>query len=302
MHKTDWFYNRKWGVFAHYLHGEQNSPGHPGNLGFGTVDWNEHVKAVDTDLLAKQLHEAGAGYFIITIMQRTKHLIAPNETYNRITGYKTGEACCERDLIGDILTSLEKYDIPLGLYFTGDGPLDDPQAGEGMGYVSQENKVSVDFVRNWASVAAEYSRRYGDKVKLWWVDGCYEFIGYDEEKLAILANAIKSGNPNAIVSLNCGVMDRVSGYSLSDDFTTGEMNDFVDIPDQRFVNGAQWHILSYLSPVNWALNGTKRDGAYMRDYVNKVHEKGGVVTIDICMHRDGSFDEEQLNVLKEINK
>lgn len=275
-------------------------------MSVGHLNWNEHVEAFDTDLLAKQLHEAGAGYYIITIMQRSKYMIAPNETYNNLTGYKTGEACCKRDLIADIIKSLEKYDIPLGLYFTGDGPLDDPQAGKGMGYISNKvgahtEKVSTDFVKNWASVVEEYSKRYGDKVKLWWVDGCYEQIGYNEEKLAILAKGIKSGNPNTLVSLNCGVMERVSGYSESDDFTTGEMEDFIDIPDQRFINGSQWHILAYLSPTNWGNPGSKRDGAYMKNYINKVHTNGGVVSIDCCLRRDGSIDPDLLKVLKEIN-
>ncbi len=34
------------------------------------------------------------------------------------------------------------------------------------------------------------------KVVGWWVDGCYQSIGYDENKLAILAKGLKSGNPD----------------------------------------------------------------------------------------------------------
>lgn len=309
MHKTDWFYNKRWGVFNHYLYGAQLDPEHPGKAASELYGWNEYVNKFDTDLLAKQLHEAGAGYYIITIMQRSQYMLAPNETYNKITGYKPGEACCERDLIADLIKSLDKYDIPLGLYYTGDGPLNDPKAGKSMGNFTEipgehpKDPVSVEFVTKWASVAAEYSKRYGDKIKLWWVDGCYDFNGYDEEKLAIMAAGVKAGNPNALVSLNCGVKgDRVYGYSLSDDFTTGEMLSFEDVPDQRFIDGAQWHTLSYLSPVNWGAPGTRYDGAYMRDYVNRVHEKGGVVSIDCAVRVDGSIDPEQLEVLKAINK
>ena len=56
-----------------------------------------------------------------------------------------------------------------------------------------KDPVSVEFVTKWASVVEEYSKRYGDKIKLWWVDGCYDFNGYDEEKLAILAKGVKEG-------------------------------------------------------------------------------------------------------------
>jgi hypothetical protein len=42
----------------------------------------------------------------------------------------------------------------------------------------------------------EYGQRYGEKVAGWWVDGCYPFIGYDDEKLGILARALKPDGPN----------------------------------------------------------------------------------------------------------
>ena len=48
-------------------------------------------------------------------------------------------------------------------------------------------QVNDQYVQNWAAVAAEYSRRYGDKVKGWWVDGCYAHIGYNETRWRILA-------------------------------------------------------------------------------------------------------------------
>ena len=36
----------------------------------------------------------------------------------------------------------------------------------------------------------------------------------------------------------------------------------------------------------------------MRDYVKAVNEKGGVVSIDIAIFRDGSFDWGQLEALR----
>ena len=312
-HKTDWLYNKKWGVFVHYLYVTQNNPLRKCNMDVGETDWNECVDSFDVDLLAKQLHEAGAGYLFVTLLQRKRFICAPNAAFDRITSYKPGEACSKRDLINDIYNALQKYDIDLMLYFTGDGPLDDPKAGPAMGYVNQADKVTLPYVKNWAEVAAEYSCRYGEKIKGWWVDGCYSFIGYDEEKLKIIADALRKGNPDTLISLNCGVEARVSAYSISDDFTTGEMNDFVDIPDQRFIinaNGhkAQWHTLSFLGiPPDgnkyngWCQPGSKYNGEYMREYVNKVHNYGGVVTIDVCLNRDGSIDKEQFEVLKKIN-
>ena len=306
-HKTDWFYNKKWGVFIHLLDATQNNPNRAANMGAGKTDWSEYIDSLDADLIAGQIAEANAGYLCLTVMQRSKNMLAPNETFNRITGYKTGEACAKRDFIDDMYKALNKHGIDLLLYYTGDGPLDDPQAGKAFGYTSQNDKVPMEFVQKWADVVREYSIRYGSKVKAWWADGCYSFIGYDEPRLKIMAEALRAGNPDALVALNRGVEARVSAYSEHDDFTTGEMNDFTDLPDSRFISGAQWHTLSFLGVPpdgniynGWCQPGVKYTGEYMRDYITKVHERGGVVTIDVCMFRDGRIDKDQMNVLRKL--
>jgi alpha-L-fucosidase len=273
------------------------------------TSWNECVNELDVELMARQLKDVGAGYLFFTVMQVTKHLCAPNDTYNKITGFKPGEAASDRDLVNDLHGALEAYGIDLYLYYTGDGPCQDPIGGPAFGCVDPRKGVSRDFVVKWASVLREYCVRYGDKVKGWWIDGCYnKAFGYDEEKLKIYKDAIRDGNKNAIVAFNNGVQERVSYYSTHDDFLAGEMNDFVDIPESRFINGKQWHILAPLgvSPDGsgwhaWCRPGIKRTGVYMQKYVKKVNGKGGVVTIDVCLGRDGSIHEDQIEVLREIH-
>ena len=306
-HKTDWFYEKKWGAFIHLLNGVQNSPGRAANMGAGNADWSDYIDSLDAEFIAAQIAEANAGYLFLTLMQRSRHMLAPNGTYDKITGYKPGEACAKRDFVEDMYQALNKRGIELMLYFTGDGPLDDPIAGPAFGFVSQTQKVTAEFAQKWAGVLKEYSKRYGKKVKGWWVDGCYPFIGYDEPKLKFYADAIKAGNPDALVALNVGVEARVSAYSQSDDFTTGEQNEFADLPDSRFLGGSQWHTLSFLGvpPDGTAYNGwcqpkSKYTGGYMRDYVEKVHERGGVVTIDLCMYRDGHIDGDQMDVIRAL--
>ena len=75
------------------------------------AEWNDMVDSVDTDRLARTLHEMGCGYYFITVMQGTRFMIAPNDAYSRITGITPGEGCCKRDLIRDLAGSLQKYDI-----------------------------------------------------------------------------------------------------------------------------------------------------------------------------------------------
>ena len=309
---TDRLFNKKWGVFTHYLNGCQNEPGHPSCTADKATSWDECVNELDVGLIARQLKETGAGYLFITVMQQTKHLCAPNETYNEITGYKTGEAASSRDLINDLHAALSPLGIDLYLYFTGDGPFLDPIAGPAFGYVEPRGNVPYDFIHKWASVLKEYSARYGDKVYGWWIDGCYGINGihaswYDDDKLKLYKDAIRAGNDRAIVAFNGGVFEKVSYYSAHDDFLAGEMNDFVDMPDSRFIKGKQWHILAPLGVSadgtewgGWCMPGVKRQAGYVRDYVKKVNEKGGVATIDVCLKRDGSFFEEQFDVLKSI--
>jgi hypothetical protein len=295
--KTDWFVGAKYGVFVHYLAGLQNNPEHVTSLGQST-SWDECVRQFDVEKFADRMHEAGAGYVIITMMQRGRFLIAPNATFDRMTGYQPGEACATRDLVEDLYQALDKRNIALMLYWTGDGPCDDPKAAAGMACPA-DGKVTETFVRNWAAVVREYGERYGDKVKGWWTDGCYRFIGYDDQKLGILAEGLRAGYPDRIIALNPGVEDRVRSYSRHEDYTTGEQNSFTDLPTSRFVDGEQWHILSYLGST-WGQPGTCRSKRDLIDYVHAVNAKGGVVSIEVILYRDGDLDRSQLEILKAL--
>ncbi len=294
---TDWFLKAGFGVFVHYLNGLQNNRAQLHSLGEET-DWDACVHQFNTDHFADAMREVGAGYVIFTIMQVTRFMIAPNDTYDRITGYKPGEACARRDLVEDLYRSLSRRNIPLMLYFTGDGPRADPKAGPAFGCGTP---VTTDFVRKWASVVEEYGMRYGKKVVGYWTDGCYPFIGYDDEKLGIMARALKAGNPSRIIALNRGVDPKVMSYTRHEDFTAGEQNRFWDIPVSRWLNGEQWHILSFLGPT-WAQPGCGYTKDQLAQYVTEAHARGGVVSIDAMLYRDGLLDRSQRELLKAVRE
>lgn len=313
--RADRLRDRKWGTFTHYLYHEQNAADRPSNPDGIVTDWNDCVDELDVAKYAEQLSQTGAGHAFITLMQGKRFMCAPNQTFDDISGYAPGEACSRRDLILDLHRELSKYDIDLYLYYTGDGPYQDAQAGERFGFTASRENLSLDFVKKWAKVLREYAVRYGDKVKGWWIDGCYakkdfsggDSFGYTDELLLPYKEAVLAGNPNALVAFNNGVGKRVLPYSKWDDFTAGEMNDFFDLPDSRFLEGAQWHTLAPIgkSPTGnewggWCAPGIKRDAAYMNDYIDKVNAKEGVVTIDIHLRRNGEFDPQQLDLLRNI--
>lgn len=293
--RTDWFLKHRYGVFVHYLNGVMNSPETLNSLGRQT-SWDDCVNEFDVELFADRMQQAGAGYVIFTMMQQTRFLIAPNETFDRMTGYKPGEACSKRDLVEDLYQALSKRNIDLMLYWTGDAASADPQAASGL---KVRFPVTEEFVRNWSDVVAEYGRRYGNKVKGYWVDGCYPWIGYNDDLFKIFAEGLRAGNPDRIIAFNRGVDPVVMSYSVHEDYTCGEQNSFTDVPKSRFLDGEQWHILSYLGEW-WGAPGTAKQKQAMADYVHHVNSVGGVVTIDIMLYRDGDVDRSQLEVLKAL--
>ena len=142
--KLDRFQSKKWGIFYHFL-GDHDSEA-----------WNKRVNNADVNLWAEQLAELGCGFMGITMMQVTRLMLAPNEAYNRITGYKPGEACAERDLVIELSDALKKYDIDLMLYYTGDGPCRDINhiADKAFGFTTT---VPVKIDGKWH---CEYTPRY----------------------------------------------------------------------------------------------------------------------------------------------
>jgi len=318
IERTEWFHQKKWGVFLHLLYGTTNNPEHAMNMGVGKTDWTECVNAFDVDLFAKQLADTNAGYLMLTLTQGTQYFIAPNETFERIAGYKQGETCSKIDFVLKMSDALRRYDIDLFLYFHGDGPIHDPVALKAFGPPCNDPFVPMtyEFLEKWAGVIREYSERYGDRIKGWWIDGCYEFLGYNNDNLKVLARAARAGNPDALVASNyygCTdkysvLLDAVRGGIGDDDYTAGELVHFNAKPYGPTVGRTRWHILSFLGVTpkgeyeysGWAKPGSKYTPAYMHDYVKDVYERGGVVTIDICAYRDGHIDPVQAEVLRAL--
>lgn len=318
MSNTDWFWERGYGIFNHQLEFYVNNPETVRSMGKRT-SWDECLREFDCDLFASQVEEMGAGYVIITVQQGSKYMLAPNEAYNRITGYKNGEACPTFDFIEVLYEALHKRDIDLMLYFTGDGPYQDDVAGNAFGY-RNAGKVTPEYLDKWCSVLEEYSRRYGGKVKGWWIDGMSAWRGYDDpENVRRITEAAKAGNPDAIVACNHygvinewgGARTQVRNGTKYCDYTAGEMIYFEDVPVQPFIHNTKcrWHILSHLAkaPGQEAYNGWGQPGSnytpeYLREWYTKVHEHGGVVSIDMCVFRDGHIDEEQMRVVSALKQ
>ena len=296
--ETDWLSAAGHGVFTHYLDGLQNGFG-PNSQGKNTT-WSAAVDEFDAEAYAASAALANARYAVITVMQGTKFMIAPNAVYDAYTGYAPGEACARRDLVLDLAAALSARGIRLMLYYTGDGPWMDDQATAGLGWPSpsprDRSNLPLLYIERWTEVLREYAVRYGELVSGWWVDGCYTSFNYSDAKLAFFNLAIRAGNPQGLVAVNHGVVHPISRYSAYEDYTCGESNDFTEIPAGRFVEGSQWHTLSFLG-ANWAQPGVRYDAATLGTYIRAVNAKLGAVTVDLQLLRNGSMNLSQAQVI-----
>ena len=73
------------------------------------------------------------------------------------------------------------------------------------------------------------------------------------------------------------------------------------MPATREIGGEQWHILSYLGN-GWAQAGCRYSKRELAEYVFDVNQRGGGVSIDVLLFRDGSLDRSQVEVLKAVRE
>ncbi len=314
---TDNMRSLKWGVFNHYI----CSPGRDDIYGTDLSDWNSTVSSFDADKLAYQLHKMGAGYYFITLIHGTEYMIAPNSAYDKLLGVSAGELCSNRDLVLDLYKSLKKYDIDLCLYFNCLSPFNptfSKKYRERFGFFeenvrSQKNVLlNIDtkgFVRDWSGVLREFAVRYGDKIKAWWLDSCYDYSGYTPELLKYYHDAIKAGNPDALIGFNQAelILHPEGGLNKTCEYesmTCGESNTFSYLPKFDNVDGALTHLLIPIGKDRafcgrWCSPEPDYTRGFIRDYIEKVNSVGGVVTLDIFVSPDGRFTEKEIEALAD---
>jgi len=290
--QTDWLKEARIGAFMHFL---------PGN-----AEQFAKVNDFDVEALASQLEGMGARYFVFTLGQNSGWFNAPNATYDRITGYQPGERCATRDLPLDLHRALHPKGIRLMLYLPCQTPNGDSRAQKAFGLPQgpKDQPLDLAFAKQWATVIHEWSARYGDKVSGWWFDGGYAHIHFSEEIASLYADAVKRGNPKAILTFNPGVS--LQRHTQAEDYTAGELNDpFEVVPVSRWVNGSQWHALTFLGST-WGQRNVRHPTERWREWFQKAAAQGGVVTLDMGPNWDpkagpiGVFDPAQAQQFRAI--
>ncbi|MFD1403808.1 LamG-like jellyroll fold domain-containing protein [Robinsoniella peoriensis] len=259
---TDWMYESGYGVSHHFLSNYFNLPhvysSPEEKWDRNSMTWDEFVGQFDAEAYAKEIHDIGAKFVILTVGQNSGSYCAPNlvyDQYMREAGLLgEGEAnpktvSMENDLPMRIADALEKYGINLILYLPSNPPhsasWDETGTPNGYGYFSDYlvTKKVFDYTPGTDGIPSQRSRKvlaemvewwslhYGDKISGWWFDGCYPWGILQsqmdmslEYNLSTLANAAKAGNPYNIVTFNQG-LDVGWAFNKSNpyqDYTAGE--------------------------------------------------------------------------------
>ena len=171
----------------------------------------------------------------------------------------------------------------------------------------------TEFQTMWEAVIREWSDRWGESVSGWWIDGCYVadkmYRNPDAPNFASFAAAMKSGNPASIVAFNPGVMVPVISHTEFEDYTAGEISAALPVQTNqewdggqlgRYVDGAQYQILSYLGPT-WGSGEPRFPDGLVAEYTHYVNSWEGVVTWDVPTQPSGLICAPFFRQLKQLS-
>jgi hypothetical protein len=334
---TDWFRDARWGVFVHYLADAASNTSVPHT---SSEEWNRRIDEFDAEGLARQLEEARAGYFFLTLGQNSGYYLSPNATYDSIVGHRPSR-CSRRDLIADLIRALSQRRIAMMVYFTCAAPALDARAIERLKCTPPWNAREIglhpelfravagvdermtEFQRSWEAVIREWSLRWGTGCRGWWFDGAYAadrmYRRPDEPNFGSFAAAAKAGNPGSLVAFNPGVKVPVICHSEHEDYTAGEIAnafpvhmdsywgqserppDYWGKPVGRFVDGAQYHLLSFLGPY-WGRGEPRFPEEMVIGYTRHVNAAEGVLSWDVPVSRRGLIPEPFAGQLRALGK
>lgn len=317
-----WFDSKTWGLFTHYL---VAPAGNDVDRMLTAQEWNERIDNFNVEEFGRHVKETGADYFCITIGQNSGHYCSPNATYDNYVGI-TPSKCSKRDLVMELALELEKYGIDMMVYLPAGAPCADEQAMERLewewsyerGIGHHDGKIKEvrleNFQRKWQEVIKEWSLRWGDKVKGWWIDGCYfpdQMYKFDNEpNFASFAAALRAGNKDAVLAFNKGLNEPFLIQSDEDDYTAGEVG--YDLPVainwddtkegmNEKLGGKKLQILSYLGKT-WGQGDPRFPIELAVGYTKYINSKDGVITWDIPLNLDGTISEDYRKYLSELNR
>ena len=292
----------RWGIMVHYL-SDWKARDH--GLQMSVEQWNQLVDRFDVDALAAQLKSIGVGYLILTIGQNSGYYLAPNPTYDLLTGIQPGK-CSRRDLMADMSKALRSHSVKLIAYLPAGAPNGDRAAAESLQWRNGAHP-NREFRLKWEQVIRAWSLRWGEQVDGWWFDGCYwpntMYRSKSPPNFESFAAAARAGNSKSVVAFNPGVIPRLISVTPEEDYTAGEINDPATVQIRRSadgkLDGAQVHVLSYLGST-WGRGEPRFSDEQAVRYSQNLRTNNAVVTWDVPVQLNGLIPEEFLVQLRAI--
>jgi hypothetical protein len=305
--RAAWMRTAKWGVMGHYL-ADWQAKAH--QLSMTVEEWNRLIDAFDAEGLSHQLASVRASYYHITLGQNSGYYLAPNPTYDKLTGI-TPSKCSRRDLVADLYTALHKRGIRLLVYLPSGAPNGDQAAMRALEWRNGPYP-NREFQQKWEQIIRDWSTRWGDKISGWWFDGCYfpnsMYRSSTLPNFTSFAAAARAGNPSAALAFNPGVYYRMLSLTPEDDFIAGEIDDPAKLRLRRTsdgkIDGVQIQMLSFLGET-WGMGEPRFTSDQVVTYSRKLWEVGGSVTWDVPLQLNGKISQpflDQLMALKAAAK
>ncbi len=298
---TAWMQKAKFGLFMHYQYrillgySIATKPSFPDLSQMTAAKWNRFVDGFDVKAFAEQVSEAKVGWVIFCL---DDHYFAwpcaPNQAFDRFTGYAPGEKCSRRDLIMDLADALNAKDVKLICYFAGlNGYMKEPKVSEGLsdatprGMYNDSSPPSSESRRRRLAVLKEYADRYQDKIAGWWFDGMGpEIYKTEPGDWKMIRSIVRSPNPAAVIAFSYGGNEQACLCPGVDDFTGGDTWSKQDLkrltPERRPAPpGVLWHGKIYCGNIYHGQGDANQfSDQELIQWINACNRQGGVCTLD----------------------
>ena len=296
--KQQWFKEAKFGLFIHWglyalLAGE-----YKGQKTDHIAEWimnyldipaEEYEKLAeqfdpvnfDADAIVKKAKEWGMRYIVFT----SKHHEGFAMYHSKCSQYNVVDATpCKRDILKELQTACEKYDMKLGLYYSQAQDWDDPD-----GYMAHKDNSQKNYRayldRKCLPQLREILTNYGE-IALIWFDTP---MGTSPEESQEMVNLVKELQPNCIVS------GRI-GNGLGEYMTTGD--NFIP----RLPFEGDWEVPATLNDT-WGFNKDDHNWKSAEKIIQllvKINSRGGNYLLNIGPDGTGKVPDESIQILDQV--
>ena len=292
--KMKWFDEAKLGIFIHWGIYSVNGIDESWSFFNGYISYADYMQQLSgfsaanyqPDEWAKLIAESGAKYSVIT----TKHHDGVALWDTQCGGLSVvKQASAKTDLIQPFVTALKKNNLKVGLYYS----LLDWSHPDYPNKTKTEKRYETDSLR-WANFTRfnfcqlnELASKF--QPDLYWFDGDWEQSA-EKWKAAELSEMLRKQNPGVILN------SRIQGYG---DYATPEQGLPVTKPKSRY-----WELCMTMND-SWGFQPNDKNFKTPGQIINILADcisKGGNLLLDIGPKPDGTIQNEQIQILKELGR